>query len=358
MIAICVIGCREKPESISKSLKNYETSGENSELGFDEIENAITLNHDFGVILQPVNDAVKHEFEITNDTNIVWTLEEIVNTCSCTVAGITSETIQPGNTEKILLVYKPAGDGTFDDDRKSLVIFKEDEAPRFILGVEARVRNPMTVRPKSLAWTRVGTNQTKKDNFEVQNYSKENWKNLDISSKPQWLDIELKNVSPPETDPMLRQLWLVDTAVDTAKLTPGEHRGDIVLSAMGDSGESVTQTLPVVLQITSAVSAIPAQFFFGNVKPSETATKSLIVMFAPDSIPTDKNEIQFEHNLGNSLTFEWLNTEGSTWELQASLNVDGTAIPDDPVAVMAFSNPTLPSIRLPIYVLMNTEGNP
>ena len=353
-----MIGCREKSGAISNSQKNYEASGENSEFGFDEIENAITLNHDFGVILQPVNDAVKHEFEITNNSNVVWTLKEIVNTCSCTVAGTTSETILPGSTEKILLVYKPTGDGAFDDHRRSLVMFKEDEAPRFILGVGARVRNPMTVRPKSLVWIRVETNQMKKDNFEVQNYSKENWKNLEISSKPQWLDIELRSVSPPETDPMLRQLWLVDTAVDTAKLTPGEHRGDIVLLATEDSGESVTQTLPVVLQITSAVSAIPAQFFFGNVKPNETATKSIKVMFAPDSIPADKNEIQFEHNLGDMLTFEWLKTEGSTWELQASLNVNSTAIPDDPVAIIAFSNPTLPRIRLPIYVLMSTEGIP
>ena len=329
-----------------------------TESGFEEIENAISLNHDFGVLLQPVNDAMSHEFEITNNTDSVWTLKEIVNTCSCTVSDITSETILPGTTEKILLVYKPVGDGVFDDYRKSLVIFEEDNAPKFILGVGAKVRESMTLRPKSLSWTRVGMGQTRHDSFEVQNDSGKDWENLKIASKPQWLDIELRSASPPESDTVMRQLWLVNTSVDTAKLTSGEHRGEIVISATNSTGESITQNCPVILQITSAVSAIPAQFFFGNVKPNETAAKSIKVMFIPDAIPKDETEIQFEHNFGDSLKFEWLNTEGDSWELQASLNVDGTAIPDEPVVIMSFADSALPKIRLPIYVMMSTEGKP
>ena len=173
MIMACLTGCHNKPDSTSKRLKNYEESEGIPESGFEEIENAINLNHDFGVLLNPVNDAVSHEFEITNNTDSVWTLKEIVNTCSCTVSDITSETILPGKTEKILLVYKPVGDGTFDDQRKSLVIFEEEIAPRFILGVSSRVRDPMTIRPKLLSWSRVGMGQTRHDSFEVQNYSGE-----------------------------------------------------------------------------------------------------------------------------------------------------------------------------------------
>jgi len=355
-LAICAVGCSQKPDTASERMREYFSLDEGAESLFDKITNTITLNHDFGVLLQPVEDAVEHEFEITNNTDVAWTLQRIVNTCSCTVSDMTSTTIQPGSTEKILLVYKPIGDGAFDDFRRSLVIFEEEEAPTFILGVGARVRDPMTVRPRSLAWTRVGTNQTRRDNFEIQNYSHENWENLKISSKPQWLDIELKSVSPPVADPAMRQLWLVDTAADATKLTPGEHRGEIALLATGESGESITQTLPVVLQITSAVSAIPAQFFFGNVIPNETATRSIRIMFAPDSIPADKSEIQFEHDLGDSLKFEWLNTEGNTWEVQASLNI--SEVPDDPVVFLAFSDETLLRIRLPIFVMMSTRSEP
>ena len=353
MIAVFASGCSKKPDSMSARLKNYEAPEES---GFEEISDAITLNHDFGVMLQPIIDAVSHEFEITNNTDSVWTLKEIVNTCSCTVSDITSETIQPGKTEKILLVYKPVGDGVFDDYRKSLVVFEEEDAPKFILGVGAKVRETMTLRPKSLSWTRIGMGQTRHDSFEVQNYSGKNWENLEIASKPPWLDIELRGVTPPESDTAMRQLWLVNTSVDTTRLTSGEHRGEIVITATNSAGESVTQNCPVILQITSAVSAIPAQFFFGNVTPNETATKSIKVMFIPDAIPKDKDEIQFEHNFGDSLELEWLNTEGDSWELQASLNVDDTPMPDEPAVIMSFSDPTLPKIRLPIYVMMSTGG--
>ena len=256
----------------------------------------------------------------------------------------------------MLLAYKPVGEGAFDDRRKSLIVFAEEKAPKFILFVGSRVREPMTVRPKSLAWTRVGAGQTKKDNFEIQNFSGEEWKAFEIASKPQWLDIELKSVSSPEAEPKMVQLWLANTTADTTKLTPGEHRGEIVLSATKSDGETMTQRCPIVLQITSAVSAVPAQFFFGNVKPNEVATKSIKVFFNPDSIPKDQDEIQFEHNLGDSLKMKWLSAEGESWELEASLKVAGMTIPDDPKIIMTFADPALPKVHLPIYVMMSVES--
>lgn len=354
---IGMVGCNEQSNSIPNRLKNYETSEGMPESGFDEASNAVTLSHDFGVLVQPISDTVTHEFEISNNTNFDWTLKQIVNTCSCTVADMTSNKIKPGTTEKVLLVYKPIGNGTFDDYRKSLVVFEEAKAPKIILTVESRVRESMTIRPKSLSWTQVGENQTKKDSFEVQNYSPHPWKTLEVSAKPQWLDVELKSVPPSESEPMMRQWWLADVAVDTTKLTPGEHRGEIILLATEDNGQSITQICPLILQITSAVSAVPAQFFFGDVKPNETTMKSIKVMFNPDSIPKDENEIQFKHNFGDSLKFEWLSTEGNTWELQASLNVTDMVLPDEPVAIISFPDPALPKIHLPIYVMMSTEEN-
>jgi len=354
LMVICVSGCNKKSDVISNRIKKYSSSEGISEQIFDETENTITLSHDFGVIVQPIDDALTHEYEITNNTDVVWTLKQIVNTCSCTVADMTSNKIQPGKTEKVLLAYKPVGEGAFEDSRKSLIIFEEEKAPKFILVVGARVREPMTVRPKSLAWTRVGTGQTKNDNFEIQNFSDEEWKTFEIASKPQWLGIELKSVSPPDTEPMMRQLWLADTVADTMNLTPGEHRDEIVLSATSSNGETITQKCPVVLRVTSAVSAVPAQFFFGNVKPNETAIKSIKVFFSPDSIPKDKSEIHFGHI--DSLKLEWLNVEGESWELEATLDVTNIGIPDDLTVVMTFDDPALPKIYLPVYVMMSTES--
>lgn len=156
----------------------------------------------------------------------------------------------------------------------------------------------------------------------------------------------------------MRQLWLADTVAKTTGLTPGEHRGELVLQAVGSSGELITQRCPVALQITSAVSAVPAQFFFGNVKPNETATKSIKIFFSPDVVPKDKNDIRFDHNLGDSLKMDWINTESDSWELQASLKLSDTAIPDEPMVTMIFSNKSLPRIKFPVYVMTSAESEP
>jgi hypothetical protein len=294
------------------------------------------------------------EFEIKNETQTTWNLKTIVNTCSCTIADMTSPKVEAGKTEKILVVYKPIGEGSFDDNRKSLIQFEEEAAPKFVLSINSRVREPMTFQPQSLSWTRVGENQTKKDHFEIQNFSDQKWDKLEIAEKPNWLTVEYKTIQPSQTDSAMKQLWLADVHVETQGMTSGEHRGEIVFKF----GENETKSLPVVLQITSAVSAIPAQFFFGNVKPSETVTKNIKIVFSPDSVPKEKSEIHFEHDFGENLQFNWISAEGETWELQASFKWSDEKMPEEPIVTMTFSDPKLPKIQLPVYVMFNTEAEP
>jgi hypothetical protein len=157
-------------------------------------------------------------------------------------------------TEKILVVYKPIGDGSFDDHRKSLVQFEEEIAPKFVLFVKSRVRETIIFKPKSLSWVRVGENQIGKDNFEIQNFSDKKWDKPEITEKPEWLKVEYRNIQPPQTELSMKQLWLAEVNVDTTGMTSGEHRKEIVFKF----GENETKLLLVVLQITSVVSAIPA----------------------------------------------------------------------------------------------------
>jgi hypothetical protein len=212
----------------------------------------------------------------------------------------------------------------------------------------------MTFQPKSLSWTRVGENQTKKDHFEIQNFSDKKWDQLEIAEKPNWLTVEYKTIQPPQSDFAMKQLWLADVHVETQGMTPGEHRGEIVFKF----GENEIKSLPVVLQITSAVSAIPAQFFFGNVTKNETASKNIKIVFSPDSVPKEKSEIHFEHDFGGRLQLNWISADSETWELQASLKLNDDEIPNEPIVTMIFSDPKLPKIQLPVYVMFNTEAEP
>ncbi|GHT45335.1 hypothetical protein FACS189454_04640 [Planctomycetales bacterium] len=352
LVVVCVLGCNRDSDKISHKVKTYSSSQGASEQVFGETNNTKTLTHDFGVIVQPIEKEVTCEFEIKNETDNVWNLKQIVNTCSCTIADMTSPKVEAGKTEKILVVYKPVGEGSFDDTRKSLITFEEKETPLFVLYVKSRVREPMTLKPKSLSWAKVGENQAKRDSFEIQNYSGEDWETIEVVEKPEWLKFECKKVPPPQTEPMMKQLWLAEVRVDAAGMKPGGYRGEIRLAG----GNGVVSRLPVTLQIASAVSAIPTQLFFGNVRRGEVVTKSIKIIFNPDSIPKNKDEIHFEHGFGRSLQFEWLSSEGETWELQASLKLDNVKIPDEPLVVMTFADPKLPKMSLPIYLMPGEDA--
>ena len=317
----------------------------------------VTILHDCGVILQPVSEAVPCEFEITNNTNFDWNLKQIVNMCSCTVTDMSTTRIKVGATEKVLVAYKPGGEGSFDDHRRSLVVFEEKDAPVFTLVVTSRVREPMTVKPGTLAWTRVGENQVRKDCFEVQNYSSENWESLNVISYPGWLAYEIQSVDPPESDSSLRQLYLVSLNVDAKDLSPREYRDSIELEAR--CGERIlTKSVPAVLQITSTVSAIPGQFFFGDVTVGEPVTKSIRLVFAPDAVPSDVSRVSWEHNLGDALNLWWIQTAGETWELQATLTLNSTELPEDPHVAIRFADERLSSLNLPVYIMTRTGGEP
>jgi len=344
-----MLGCQLKESRIAH-ISSSDTMQVDSAL--EQAKNVQTLTHDFGVLVAPITGAVQCKFEIHNDSNTVWNLKQIVNTCSCTVADITSPTIEPGKTEKNLITYQPIGEGSFDDTRQSLVRFNEESAPLFLLIVSSKVREPMTIEPKILSWMQVGEDQTRQGHFEIQNFSDKNWKNITIQKKPDWLTVDSQNVVPPEHKTPMRQFWMANVAINTAGLRPGEYRDEIMIQT--DNSEFAAK-VPVVLQIRSVATAIPAQFFFGDVKQGETVTRTTKIVFSPYSVPKDKSEIHIKHNLGTILLFDWLTTTGNSWELQASLTFEKGGLPDEPVVEMTFSDPKMPKLILPIYVMILSE---
>ena len=337
------LGCRKHEE------KKNDTITVQDLVRIEEKESKI-LSHDFGVIHYPVEDQ-QCEFEITNSSKSTWHLERILNTCSCAVADISAPQIKPGETAKVLVTYTPRGEGSYDDQRKSLVVFQEKDAPTFTLLVSSQVREDMTVKPVSLSWNQMGKGQTRKDYLEIQNYSKENWNEVKIVSCPEWLSYELKEVQVPPEKESMKQLYSVALLVQTDQLNKLDYKSSIEIEALAANRDPLRKSIPVSLKLTAAAACIPAQLFFGGIAPGEESSITVKVNFAPDSIPADSSQITFEHNLGDSLKFRWLSTEGDVWELQASLSMPEIGLPDDSQVVINFNDEVLPTLTLPVYAV-------
>lgn len=319
----------------------------------NECAESVVLDHDFGVIKG--GNLYEHEFEIHNDTKIAWSLDRLINSCACTATSVSSQVIQPGTTERIKVGYK-SQERSYNDERNVAVVFKESNAPQFVLKIRARVRVPMTISPDKLVFPQLGKGQQRKDSFEIYNFSEADWDSIHIESSTNWLSTNWSAVPVRESDRgIVRQSWCATVTADAGDIPSGQHDGTIVIRSIGGKGKEYLNSLKVHALVTSAVTAIPSQLFFGRIKPGETADTTVKIQFSPGSTPKDLSKIAFKHNFGDQLNLRWLKTDGDVWELNAELTLrDGEELSGQKLSV-AFSESGLPSLDLPIYVFSVTK---
>jgi hypothetical protein len=140
VVALCVL-------TLSVWPSKWMLSSSTSIFDADTARRPRHLLHDFGLV-QP-GQHKHHVFEIHNDTNIKWTVQEIRASCSCTVLTPKSDVVLPGTTMPFRLVYK-APSTPADDRRSAPVLFEESAAPIVTFDMTARVRDKINAWPTKL----------------------------------------------------------------------------------------------------------------------------------------------------------------------------------------------------------------
>ena len=114
-------------------------------------------------------------------------------------------------------------------------------------------------------------------------------------------------------------------------------------------------TVPAHVRVTSPVTGIPSQFFFGRVRVGESSQQMVKIQFTTDAIPRSRSEVTFKHNLGDQLRLEWLKSNGEMWELQAVLTPTRSFDLSKAKVVVEFADTKLPRLELPIYAAFATK---
>lgn len=315
------------------------------------------MKHDFGFRLSPVTTPLRHDFELLNDSQNAWTVKKIVNTCACSVVGMTKTVIAPGEKGCVSLGYKPIGDGSFDDERKSLVLFNEDTAPKFALYAKAQVRTPLSVHPSHVVFSRVGKGQKRLAPIEVMNFSDEKWSGIEVFDLPAWLTA---SVEPQQSTSLgsngegrsILQQWKINLSLKTSNLPHGQHTCRVRIHSTGAS-TTYANRLPVKMLISRAVQAIPSQLFFGGLKVGEPAHQSIRLRFSPKLIPKNAEDIRFEHNLGSQLEYELRRIKDDTWEVMTTLNLSKVPAESMSEASFSFLSVDAPVVKVPIYFFLD-----
>ena len=353
LISCCLFGCDRSDGTISARVKHYVSA--DTETSLVESENTITLIHDFGVIVQPITKEVACEFEIKNDSEVTWNLKEIVNTCSCTIADMTSPKVEPGKTEKILVVYNPVGEGSFDDSRKSLVIFEGETAPRYILTVHSRVRDQISVYPKSIDLTNVGKNIERLEQIDIQNFSNQKWIKCEIVNTPNWITTETAIQPRVDHEPSMLQQWQANLHIDTKELNVGDHLHTLIIRVLNENAKIDEKSINVCVRVIDAMNVIPGQLFFGQVVVKTPAKQTLNLFFSTDATPSSPNEVSFSHQLGEQLTFNWLSTDGNMWVLEATLTLNEKRDCSNDTLRLSCSNAKSSTFDIPLYYFLSDD---
>jgi len=266
--------------------------------------------HDFGM-LHP-KDEVSHRFEITNSADVPWTVKEIQTNCSCTVPTISAETIQPGKTEWVNVVYH-AGSANADDKRTVYVAFTEP-GPVVPLTVKAKIREPITVTQREIVLEAPYQQKGREYFVEVRNYDERPWESLELTTKADWFTVESHKLAVVSSEMGLQEVWRIVVAPKAQHLKPDWYQEMLDITANGR-----TKSIPIRLRVISKLDVRPEQLFFGIVEPNSVTKKTLLLTFRDDIRPM----VDVSTDLGDVVSWQWITQESTTWILEVSFRAKG-----------------------------------
>ena len=322
--------------------------GETRRSGSRDVEisdNDVVLEHDFGLVMP--EEQREHRFAIHNSTTRKWTLREVINVCACTATDLSAPGIAAGATEEVTVTYQ-TGSGSRGERRRVVLLFEEPGAPRVFLVIRAKIREPMTLSPPNVQFLDLGKGLARERLFEVQNFGESDWDSVVVEPTVSWLRTTVNEITFEAGEDLPRQIWRISVTADAADLSHGEHDARIAVEARAAASRLVREE-PVHVRVTSAVNAVPSQFFFGQVRVGQPVKQTIKIRFTHDAVPASATEIVFEHNLGKQLGQEWLDSEGDQWELCARLTPRRDMDLSDAKIIMGFADPEMPTVDLPIY---------
>lgn len=295
----------------------------------DTVSPSTVYEHDFGLV-RP-GEIVEHVLRIFNPSDEPWTIREVKTQCGCTVPRASSSVVQPKGDITVTLAYKAPSSAS--DQRKVVVVqFTEREVPHVSLVVRAKVRAPLTLIPNELSFGQVAAGSTPESQFEVHNFGSELWSGIEVETDETWLDADAVSVpvadrSGAELRPS--QVWRITVRALPQSLASGKYGATLHVVAKAALGE-LRSVVPVRMAVQPSVVAIPEQFFFGTVSAGSNVSQSVLIRFAPNTVP-NPHKFSVEHDLGEELTVKWHPLNDSNWTLDATLHprrgrdyVDGT----------------------------------
>ena len=276
-------------------------------------------------------------------------MTDVTTSCSCTVPEVSPRTVEPGGAAAVRAVWTTGGEDY--DGRKTVTVRFRDAATGEAFGRRltpaANVRRPLSLARETLDFGRVAPGGAVRRDVLVRNFGPADWDALTVAGADGWLTAESVEIDPPDAPDAPRQLWRVTlTAAPAAGDDLGPRR--VTLAAGGE-------TASLVVRATSdrGVLAIPALFFFGDVRPGRAATATVLIRFGHGTTARPEDLEIAAADLPGALAATAAPDGAGYWDLTATFTpaADAPAGLSNGSADLSFG-PGLPALRLPVRALV------
>lgn len=324
---------------------NTAILGESPELG--EPQNA-NLTHDFGIV--PPGSVVSWKYPICNTSDSVWTIEKVEVHCRCTVPGVSSSLIAPGETEQVKLRLdcgrKPA-----DIVKTATVEFKEPGVAPIKLTIKASVRAPMTPGVSEISFVGVGQGAAVESAITLENYSAADWRELRVENCPPWAEVKILPPRPlgaAADDPKApRQVWPATVKLTGEGLAEGYFQAPFTVRADGGAECQVN----ISGCVERPVNIVPENLVFGPASPGETCARVARVILRTGDGAARAEATATSDRV--SLTLRKVSKH--QWELKATLTVPPDGAMADGRIRISLPGTRIAETMLP-YSFLNLSG--
>jgi hypothetical protein len=223
---------------------------------------------DFGTT--PKGTVLVHYFRFTNTTNQVLTLGTPRVSCGCTSAGLSKNTVAPGETAAVI-AYMDTRRIPTPNVTKSVLVYVPFVAPtqeEVTLRVQTVARDDLMMSPDTLAIGTVTKGQSGKATTKVTFMSDPSWRVTEASSTGAFVKAEFKEESRSGS------LVTYEVSATLDKDCPvGNWTSDINLTTSNSAVAKLR--IPVTVNVVTPVAANPEAMSFGNLSVGIASEKKL-----------------------------------------------------------------------------------
>lgn len=228
VIAVAAIGlfaAQRSPDNGGNPSREQETA----DSGLPSVK-TVSIDCDFGTVAPGA--ALEKTVAIRNDGATAISLMDVATSCGCTLADVSKETIEPGQSADVKVSYSPPSIAT-TEERQVLLRFEGNEPRVFAIVVRAHVRPEMSILP-----LRLRVSSAKEGVAVVYNYGKSDWLGIDVRSRSGSVAIAsvnpLSKVEVPDGARQAYKIRVVPGDIDSLISTAQYDRLDVV--PLGGSG--------------------------------------------------------------------------------------------------------------------------